>query len=64
MAPERETAQAQREAAAQGPGHPAVGDLRVAAPVHRVALAAGPGAAGVDGAAAGDLFCNSATALL
>src|SRR5215204_2761681 len=38
--------------------HGSVGDLRVAAPVERVALAAGPGAAGVDGAVAGYLSGN------
>src|SRR5918998_2555606 len=54
VAPEGEPAQPEREAAAQGPGHRAVGVLRVAAPVERVALAAGPGAAGVDGAVAGN----------
>ena len=44
------------KSAAQFGGHALVGALRVAAPVQRIALAAGPGAARPDDVLAGDLL--------
>ena len=55
VAPEREAAKAERQPAAQRGGHADVGVLGVAAPVERIALAAGPRAARPDDVFAGDL---------
>ena len=55
MAPETEAAQAQRQAAAQGRRHTDIGGGSIAAPVQRVALAAGPRAACPDDVLAADL---------
>src|SRR5215213_11546444 len=56
MAPEREAAKAQRQASPEGGRHRPVGVLCVPAPVHRVALATGPGAPGPHDAIPGDLL--------
>ena len=56
VAPVGEAGESERQTAAQRGGHGGIGVLGVAAPVERIALAAGPGAAGPDDVVAGDLF--------